>query len=116
MASSDIRVAATTDPTRLASSIMFRLKEEGRADLVAVGARSVNQAEKGIAIAEYFASQEGKAIIERPRFGEFVQPSDGQEKSCLIFRLDLVTSSDLDSFLESQNGVAASAEAGHEFE
>jgi len=49
-----IRVAAGTGTHSLAGSIAGKLREEGQAEVQAIGAQAVNQAIKGAAVARNF--------------------------------------------------------------
>jgi stage V sporulation protein S len=63
-----IRVAAQSRSTAVAGAIAGVVREQGRADVQAIGAGAVNQAIKAVAIARGFLALDGLDIICIPMF------------------------------------------------
>ena len=65
-----LKVAATSRCTAVAGAIAGTLRESGRAEAHAIGARAVNQAVKAVAIARRFLALDGIDAICIPAFTE----------------------------------------------
>ncbi len=63
-----IKVKADSRATAVAGAIAGIIRDEGRADMRAVGAGAVNQGVKAIAIARKFLQSEGVEIVCYPYF------------------------------------------------
>ena len=78
----DVLRASATSPTRaLAGAIAKVIRQEGHAELQAIGAAAVNQAIKAVAIAREFLVLDGLDIVLIPAFTQVV--IEGQEKSAV---------------------------------
>ena len=76
-----LRVSATSPARALAGCIAGVVREQGRADMQAIGAAAVNQAIKAVAIAWEFLVHDGLDIVLIPAFTQVV--IEGQEKSAV---------------------------------
>lgn len=65
-----LRVAADSKPKSVAGALAAVIRERGYAELQAVGAGSVNQAVKAIAIARGYVAPNGIDLITIPAFAE----------------------------------------------
>lgn len=65
-----LKVSATTKPELLAGAIASIVRNQGRAELHAVGAAAVNQAVKAVAIARGYVISAGIEIVCVPSFVE----------------------------------------------
>jgi stage V sporulation protein S len=63
-----IRVAAKSRSTAVAGAIAGVVREQGRADVQAIGAGAVNQAVKAVAIARGFLALDGLDVVCIPSF------------------------------------------------
>lgn len=75
-----MKVSKGTNPKSLASAIARELKENGSVIVRAVGLPSVNQACKGIIIANSFVGQRGKYISTRIGFANINVEAEGENK------------------------------------
>jgi stage V sporulation protein S len=76
-----IRVAAQSRSTAVAGAIAGVVREQGRAEVQAIGAGAVNQAVKACAIARGFLALDGLDVICVPAFAD-VEIS-GQERTAI---------------------------------
>ncbi|RME53220.1 MAG: stage V sporulation protein S [Caldilineae bacterium] len=65
-----LRVASATDVRAVAGAIAGMIREEGRAEVQAIGPQAVNQAVKGAAIARTFLAPEALDVAFIPQFVE----------------------------------------------
>jgi len=65
-----LKVAAQSKPTAVAGAVAGLIREDGRAELQAIGAGAVNQAIKAIAISRSYLSSQHLDIICVPTFME----------------------------------------------
>ncbi len=63
-----IKVAAKSEPKRVAGSIAKALRERPMVEVRAVGAGAVNQAVKALAVASIYLSADGSTLVASPRF------------------------------------------------
>ena len=77
-----LKVSAKSSPNSVAGALTGCIKENGRAEVKAIGAGAVNQAVKAVAIARGFLAPAGIDLICIPAFGntEF----DGEEKTIIV--------------------------------
>jgi len=68
----ELKVAATTDTKKLASSIASLLDRYPFCRLIAIGAGAVNQAVKSVAIANGFTAPKGYVVVILPSFTKVV--------------------------------------------
>ena len=76
-----LKVSAKTRPNALAAAIANTVREEGRVEVQAVGAGSINQAVKAIAIARGYVAPGGINLICIPAFQALV--IDGNERTAI---------------------------------
>lgn len=78
-----LKVASQSNPKSVAGALTVVLRENGRAELQAVGAGAVNQAVKAIAITRGFIAPNGIDLISVPAFVEIA--IDGEERTAIKF-------------------------------
>ena len=78
-----LKVSSTSDPKSVAGALAAVLREEGRAEIQAIGAGAVNQTTKAIAIARGYVAPNGMDLIMIPAFTEI--EIDDEERTALKF-------------------------------
>lgn len=78
-----LKVATKSSPNKVAGALAGVLRENGRAELQAVGAGAVNQSVKAIAIARGFVASGGVNLISIPAFIDI--EIDGEERTAIKF-------------------------------
>ena len=78
-----LKVATKSNPNKVAGALAGVLRENGRAELQAVGAGAVNQSIKAIAIARGFVASSGINLISIPAFIDI--EIDGEERTAIKF-------------------------------
>jgi stage V sporulation protein S len=78
-----IRVAARSRPAAVAGAIAGSIREKGRAEVQAIGARAVHQAIKAVTIARGYLALEGMDVICLPMFVKV--DIEGQERTAIRF-------------------------------
>lgn len=63
-----LKVSAKSNPGSVAGALAGVIREEGRAEIQAIGAGALNQAVKAIAIARGFVAPQGVDLIVIPAF------------------------------------------------
>jgi stage V sporulation protein S len=81
-----IKVAARSRSTAVAGAIAGVVRENGRAEVQAIGAGAVNQALKATAIACGYLELDGIAIVCIPSFVEV--EIDGQERTAIKLSIE----------------------------
>ncbi len=76
-----IRVAAQSRSTAVAGAIAGVVRDDGRAEVQAIGAGAVNQAVKAVAIARGFLTLDGLDVICIPSFADV--EIGGQERTAI---------------------------------
>lgn len=76
-----IKVAANSRSTAVAGAIAGIVRQQGQAEVRAIGASAVNQAVKAIAIARGYLLSEGINVVCVPSFTEVTV--DGQERTAI---------------------------------
>ena len=76
-----LRISTRSNPNSIAGAIAGLIKENGRAEMQAIGAGALNQAIKAIAIARGFVAPSGKNLICIPAFTDIV--IDGEERTAI---------------------------------
>lgn len=76
-----LKASAKTNPNSLAGAIAGVLREKGCAEISCVGAGSVNQAIKAVAIARGFVAPSGVDLICIPAFQDI--RIDGEDRSAI---------------------------------
>ncbi|MFW5981782.1 MAG: stage V sporulation protein S [Halanaerobiales bacterium] len=78
-----LKVATSSNPNKVAGALAGILREEGRVELQAIGAGSVNQLVKAIAIARGFVAPSGIDLITIPGFIDV--EIDDEERTAIKF-------------------------------
>ncbi|MFP4016181.1 MAG: stage V sporulation protein S [Halanaerobiales bacterium] len=78
-----LKVATNSSPNKVAGALAGVLRENGRAELQAIGAGAVNQSVKAIAIARGFVASSGVNLIAIPAFIDI--EIDGEERTAIKF-------------------------------
>lgn len=76
-----LKVSAKSSPNAVAGALSGVLRENGHAELQAVGAGALNQAIKAIAIARGFVAPSGMDLVCIPAFTDIV--IDGEERTAI---------------------------------
>ncbi len=76
-----LKVAAKSNPNSVAGALAGAIREQGKAEMKAIGAGAVNQAIKAIAIARGFVAPSGIDLVCIPAFVD-VQ-IDGEERTAI---------------------------------
>ena len=78
-----LKVSAASSPKSVAGALTAVLRENGRAEVQAVGAGAVNQAVKAIAITRGFVAPNGIDLVMIPAFAEI--DIDGETRTAIKF-------------------------------
>jgi len=81
-----LKVSSTSDPKSVAGALAAVIREEGRAELQAIGAGAVNQATKAIAISRGYVAPNGIDLIMIPAFTEI--EIDDEERTAIKFVIE----------------------------
>ena len=81
-----LKVATKSNPNKVAGALAGILREQGRAELQAIGAGAVNQSVKAIAIARGFVAPSGIDLVTIPAFIDI--EIDGEERTAIKFIVD----------------------------
>ena len=76
-----LKVSSKSSPKAVAGALAGVIREEGKAELQAIGAGAVNQAVKAIAIARGFTASSGIDLICIPAFVDI--EIDGEERTAI---------------------------------
>lgn len=76
-----LKVSSKSNPNTVAGAIAGTVKEEGRAELQAIGAGAVNQAVKAIIIARGFAAKEDVELTCLPAFANI--EIEGEQRTAI---------------------------------
>ncbi len=76
-----LKVSSKSSPNAVAGALAGVLRENGHAELQAVGAGALNQAIKAIAIARGFVAPSGMDLVCIPAFTDIV--IDGEERTAI---------------------------------
>lgn len=76
-----LKVSSKSNPSKVAGAIANVFRTEGIVELQTIGAGSLNQAIKAIAIARGFVAPSGKNLIVIPAFSDIT--IDGVEKTAI---------------------------------
>jgi stage V sporulation protein S len=80
-----IKVSGQSRSTAVAGAIAGIMREQGHAEMQAIGASAVNQAVKAIAIARGYLVQDGIDMVTAPSFADV--DIDGQERTAVRIAL-----------------------------
>lgn len=78
-----LKVSSRSEPKSVAGALAAVLREEGAAEVQAIGAGAVNQAIKAIAIARGFVAPNGIDLVTIPAFAEIT--IDDEERTAIKF-------------------------------
>lgn len=76
-----LKVAAHSNPNKVAGALAGLIREQGKAEIMSVGAGALNQAIKAIAIARGFVAPGGVNLICIPAFCDI--EIDGAERTAI---------------------------------
>ena len=76
-----LKVSSKSDSNRVAGALANVLREQSSVEIQAIGAGSLNQAIKGIAIARGFVAPSGKNLVCIPAFSDIT--IDGEERTAI---------------------------------
>ena len=76
-----LKVSTSSNPAKVAGAIAGVVREEGKAEIQTVGAGSLNQAVKAIAIARGYVAPGGINLIMIPGFKDI--EIDGEERTAM---------------------------------
>ncbi len=78
-----LKVSAKSSPNSVAGALANVIREEGAAEMQAIGAGAINQAVKAVAIARGFVAPSGIDLICIPAFTDI--EIDGEERTAIKF-------------------------------
>ncbi|GAB6875809.1 stage V sporulation protein S [Thermaerobacter litoralis] len=78
-----LRVSANSRPKAVAGALAAVLREDGTAEVQAIGAGAVNQAVKAIAITRGYVAPNGIDLVVIPAFADI--EIDGQQRTAIKF-------------------------------
>lgn len=84
----ELRVAARTPTAELASAISHAVYDGKRVTLRAIGAGAVNQAVKGMVVAQQYVAGRGLVLATRPGFVTINM--DGEDRTAIVFHVFVV--------------------------
>jgi len=76
-----LKVSSKSNPSKVAGAIANVFRQEGSVELQTIGAGSLNQAVKAIAIARGFVAPSGKNLVVIPAFSDII--IDDVEKTAI---------------------------------
>ena len=76
-----LKVSSKSNPSKVAGAIANVFRQDGAVELQTIGAGSLNQAIKAIAIARGFVAPSGKNLVVIPAFSDIT--IDGVEKTAI---------------------------------
>lgn len=76
-----LKVSTTSNPNKVAGALAGAMREQGGAELQAIGPAAVSQAVKAVAIARGFVAPQGIDLICIPAFTDII--IDGEERTAI---------------------------------
>ncbi len=76
-----LKVSAKSNPNSIAGALAGVIREKGTAEIQAIGAGALNQADKAVAIARGFVAPSGLELICIPAFTDIL--IDGEERTAI---------------------------------
>ncbi len=76
-----LKVSAKSNPNSVAGALAGVIREQGKAEMQAIGAGAINQAVKAIAIARGYVAPSGIDLVSIPAFVDI--NVDGEEKTAI---------------------------------
>ena len=83
-----LKISAKSSPNSVAGAIAGLVKENGKAEMQAIGAGAINQAVKAVAIAKGFVAPSGMDLVCSPAFTEVT--IENEDKTGIKFKLQLL--------------------------
>lgn len=80
-----LKVSSKSNANSVAGALAAAIRDDGSADIQAIGAGAVNQSVKAIAIASGFLAHTGVTIFTRPSFEEI--KIDGEDRTAIRFKI-----------------------------
>ncbi len=77
------RVSSSSNPSSIASSMTYTLKQENKVELMTMGAGALNQALKAVAIARGFMAPLGIDLICIPAFTEVIADDSKETRTAM---------------------------------
>lgn len=81
-----LKISAKSSPNSIAGAIAGLVKENGRAEMQAIGAGAINQAVKAVAIARGFVAPTGIELVCTPAFTDVT--IDNEDKTGIKFLVE----------------------------
>ena len=81
-----LKVSSKSNPSKVAGAIANIYREEGNVELQTIGAGSLNQAIKAIAIARGFLAPSGKNLVVIPAFNDIM--INGEKKTAIKLMIE----------------------------
>lgn len=81
-----LKISAKSSPNSVAGAIAGLIKEQGKAEMQAVGAGAINQAVKAVAIARGFVAPTGVELVCSPAFTD-IKIND-EDKTAIRFLVE----------------------------
>ncbi|MEF9934833.1 MAG: stage V sporulation protein S [Clostridium sp.] len=78
-----LKVSSKSNPNSVAGALAASIREQGSAEVQAIGAAAINQAVKAIAIARGFLAPTGSNLVCIPAFTEII--IDNEQKTGIKF-------------------------------
>ena len=76
-----LKVSSKSNPSKVAGAIANVFRQDGNVEIQTIGAGSLNQAIKAIAIARGFVAPSGKNLVVIPAFSDII--IEGEEKTAI---------------------------------
>ena len=76
-----LKVSSKSNPSKVAGAIANMYRESGSVEIQTIGAGSLNQAIKAVAIARGFVAPSGKNLVCNPAFQDIA--IDGEERTAI---------------------------------
>ncbi len=80
-----LKVSSKSSANSVAGALAAAIRDDGAAEIQAIGAGAVNQSVKAIAIASGFLAPTGVTIFAQPNFEEI--EIDGEERTAIRFKI-----------------------------
>lgn len=83
-----LKVSSKSNPNKVAGAIANVFRQEGIVEIQTIGAGSLNQAIKAVAIARGFVAPSGKNLVLIPAFSDITL--DGKEKTAIKLIIEAI--------------------------
>lgn len=81
-----LKVSSKSNPSKVAGAIANVFREKGEVQIQTIGAGSLNQAIKAVAIARGFVAPSGKSLVVIPSFSDI--NIDGNDKTAIKLNIE----------------------------